>query len=384
MILTFTSDFDAWASSDANLISLHTSSPSSFLFNAHVLNKLRLKGFSADSLVTLYSALKPAYTVGAAHFSKIRILIWYWSNGDQIIFPINSNNSVYLGNDSADWLCGWPFLVPNFSQPNSYLLRSLPFYKLPIEYSQPFLLITGQPHFGHFVLNQLIALRDLSTSYPHFQSLNFLHPPGYSPFHLSLLSNYAFLNPPVHASLPSQSGIYELHNVICPAIGDNSFGLVDSKGSIESNLKNRPVMPGKYIYSTRGNKFDHDRLINYHDLIAHLKAYNFDIVNPSSLSFDAKLSLYGDAELVISDSGTCWLNSALFSNKYTSNVNFFPSSVLKTSNNFALNQLPMNLGLFLSNSMLPLDIYSSDASNPWYDICYPPDLNMIQSLVKQG
>ena len=41
------------------------------------------------------------------------------------------------------------------------------------------LLITGQPHFGHFILNQLIAIRDLSLAFPTSNISQLIHPYGY-------------------------------------------------------------------------------------------------------------------------------------------------------------------------------------------------------------
>ena len=34
---------------------------------------------------------------GYARFKELEFVQWYWDNGDNIMFPINSNGSIYLG-----------------------------------------------------------------------------------------------------------------------------------------------------------------------------------------------------------------------------------------------------------------------------------------------
>ena len=69
------------------------------------------------------------------------------------------------------------------------------------------------------------------------------------------------------------------------------------------------------------------------------------------LLLQIKTSLYGDANL-LSQILALLANASLFSNKNSKCVSL-PSSVLSSTNPLVLNQLPMNLGLFTSNSIMP-------------------------------
>ena len=116
-------------------------------------------------------------------------------------------------------------------------------------------------------------------------------------------------------------------------------------GSIESSVFDRPIQSGKYIYSTQVIL---KRMIVYLTFLVSSSLLNngFSIVNPVSLDFKSKLSLYGDVELIISDSGTCWLNASLFSNKHLQVLVFCPL-LYYPHKFFGSQSVTMNLGLFI-------------------------------------
>lgn len=380
--LTFTRDFLEWAKDDNWLdgISVATQGPLSHsLKTKRDLSKI---GFSSQTMIVLYGMLKDRIQTGYARFRRIRVLCWYWDNGDQIVFPINSKNQVYLGNDGLEWIEFWPFLKPiGYGR----YLCDLPVHKPSNSirrYGDEFqLLICGQSHFGHFITNQLISLReDLHGHHSFGNYSSIIHPPDYEGLHKQLLAQYAGIKSDSWNTLPKINGVHEIRDCIVPCIDEHTFGLMNGKGAIELGQNHRNVTKGKRVYVTRGLAGQSDRLINYSRFVDDLKDLGFIVCNPASLSFESKLDLLGDAEVILSDSGSCWLNGLLFSNINTKIVNMFPSSLLKSLDKFAVGQLSMNLGLFVGKTMYPLEVYNNydqSSGNTWYSLCIPPDQRQI-------
>jgi hypothetical protein len=386
--LSFTRNFLEWAAQDRSLISITVKTESeSETYSINTIRKLQNAGFSLQTMTNLFAITKNNIQVGHASFEQLRVMCWYWNNGDQIVFPVNSENTIYLGNDGLEWIDYWPFLKKiNY---NSYAC-ALPGYKLTsinkASKSEPHLLIGGQAHFGHFIMNQLVSLRaNLDSNKCPSNWFSIIHPPDYTEIQRELLKHYAGLNTTKWHSLPKQNGIFEIENCAVPCIDEHAFGLIHGKGAIELKFNNREIAQGKRIYITRGIEGRNDRLLNFNKFVQDIEDLGFYVCNPSNLDFKEKLNLLGDAEIILSDSGSCWLNGLLFSNLNTKLINMFPSSILSCINQYAIGQLPMNIGLFTDNIMYPLEVSEKTKqsnSNPWYDKCIPPSKDEILSAIK--
>ena len=375
--VSFTSDFSEWSNNDDHLQELYLRNiQDPRVFSRHTLQSLRNIGFASDALACLYSQLPTMSQEGAARFTKIRVLTWYWDNGDQIVFPVNSRNQIYLGNDSYEWVPYWPFLSSTGDDNLTFRLHKLSTHRFNLKSTAPSLLICGQKHFGHFVVNQLLSLYSSIKDNPLISNRNpILHPEGYTDIHWNLLGIYSGLSSASSQQLPCNSGIYEIENVIVPAIPVSPFLLSDQRGMLESSMQNRSVSNGKYIYVTRGSADSNDRIYGYSRFLETIKKLGFSVLNPTELGVLQRIQALGDAEVILSDSGSCWLNGLMFSNQHTKILNIIPKSVLSSNDILVVGQLVMNLGLFVEGLMLPLDVtdhQQNRQSNCWYDLCIPP------------
>jgi len=383
MQVSFSRDFSQWAQQDKFLEKLEvTRELARKRYTSEHIKQIRALGMPAKSLALLYGMMREYCETGFACFSHIRFLCWFWENGDKIVFPLNSNNQIYLGNDSSSWLEYWPFLkktsinsyrcdLPEFTEPQ------------PTDDEENYVLgLGGQSHFGHFVANRVAALHQSNLAYPYISTLNtILVPIHYLELHKLILSAVLGGKPKKFHDLPCEAGIYTFKNTVIPCIDEHYNAITGLQGVIEKNSSNRLTKKDKRVYITRAVQGVNDRLIGFKKFAVMLESLDFEILNPTNLTFSDRLNLIGDSEFILTDSGSCSLNGLLFSNKCSSVRQMLTTRVISTIEESIINQLCMGFNQGVQGQWLIVDSAILSTKNPWYDICFPPSIHTIKKLL---
>jgi len=382
MHITTTRNFSEWALEDEYLEDLKITRQS--IKSQHTrsdIRSLRNIGMTSSSLGYLYGMMRCQSECGFATFKKMRFLCWYWENGDKIIFPINSKNTLYLGNDSEDWCKYWPFLSQIESEKYQCNLKQSdsPLSYIPGDY---ILAIGGQTHFGHFVANRIAALHQSNLAYPDIMAVsNILVPPHYTDLHWSILKDILGGGEKVFHELPARSGIHSVSNAVVPCIDEHPDAITGLQGVLEKRNLSRPVRSGKRTYITRAHDCLNDRIFQYTTFCHSLSELGFNIVNPMDLSYLERLSVIGESEFILTDPGSCALNGLLFGNQQSTIRCMIPKRVLESTDSCIINQLCLGFKQGVKSQWLPLHSHVKSISNPWYDILISPTPSLLKGLI---
>ena len=382
MHISVTRDFSKWAQEDKYLERLEICRlPVKSTHTKKQVRKLRSLGMTSKSLALLHSSMQDSCETGFAAFSKIRFLCWYWDNGDKIIFPLNSRNSLYIGNDSEDWCVFWPFFrliklnVYECSLPevtNDFARSSSQEYSLGVG---------GQSHFGHFVANRVASLHQSALAHPYISTLRkILVPKEYLELHEYVMATILGGSGKDFQQLPDTSGIYTFDKVVVPSISEHPNAITGLKGILEDKNQARQIKKGKRTYITRSDDECNDRLCDYKSFRNILAELGFQIINPMQLSAIQRLTEIGDSEFILTDPGSCALNGLLFGNMSASIKCMIPKRVLQSTDSFIMNQLCLGFSQGVQGYWLPIQSQTISQTNPWYDICVPPSIITLKEL----
>jgi hypothetical protein len=195
MQISVTRQFSAWASQDKHLerLEVRRNKPKQ-RHNNEQIRAIRSLGMTSQSISLLHGQMQNSCETGFASFKKIRFLCWYWGNGDKIIFPLNSKNQLYLGNDSAEWCKYWPFLKPVNFNTFDCNLSELNYGSIRADSGEYVLGVGGQSHFGHFMVNRVAALYQSVLSHSYLSTINtLLVPLDYLDLHRFVLTSHILL-----------------------------------------------------------------------------------------------------------------------------------------------------------------------------------------------
>lgn len=369
--------FSEWSSQDDKLKDLHVCRKTVKLKHSkEVIRELRGLGMPGSTLGSLYGMMKDDYETGYATFSEMRFLCWYWGNGDKIIFPLNSKNMLYIGNDSIDWCRYWPFF--HRISDHRFICRLGEHEIEPgSKKNAPMLGIGGQSHYGHFVANRVGALYQSALTAPYLSTLeNLLVPEDYIELHEQILTTLLDGKKIFHR-IPKINGIHTFTDVVIPSIDEHSHAITGLKGEIECRHSNRMIKPGKRCYITRATGVDNDRISNYQDFCGYLEEQGFLIINPVDKSFAERLDMIGDCGFILTDPGSCALNGILFGNKKAKLKCMIPKSVIASTDPIIINQLCLGFEQGVQGQWLPVNSSSYSEINPWYDVLEPPGKDYI-------
>lgn len=383
MQITITRNFSEWAQQDIFLQKLEFKRElAKGNYTRDHIRQIRSYGIPINFLALTHALMRDYCEVGFACFSQIRFICWFWDNGDKIIFPLNSNNQLYLGNDSDFWCQFWPFLKQiNLNTYECQLIESDEdiIWADKDDYA---LALGGQSHFGHFVTNRVAALNQSNLAYPYISSLKtILVPTNYLKLHECILASILGGSPKMFKEFPSEAKIYKFKNIVVPCIDEHYNAITGLQGVLEQNYTNRSIEKNKKVYITRAFKNNNDRLIDYRKFILMLQDLGFIIVNPINLSFKDRLDLIGNSQFILTDSGSCSLNGVLFGNSHSLLKQMMPRRVINSTDESVINQLCMGFNQGIKGQWLILEAEIESIVNPWYDICNPPCKSMLQKLI---
>ena len=384
MHITVTRNFSKWAHQDDCLERLEVSRHS--VKSRHTreqISQIRSLGMSATSLALIHAMMRDFCETGFASFSQIRFICWYWENGDKIIFPLNSINQLYLGNDSSIWCKFWPFLRQISLNTYECNLGEPDVAPICLDGDSFVLGLGGQSHFGHFVCNRVAALHQSKLTYPYISSLKtLLVPKDYLDLHKSILLSILGGCRKNFQEFPGSSGIYTFKNVVIPCIDEHFSAMTGLKGIPEKYGKDRKIKKDKRTYITRGIGGVNDRLLEFKSFLDTLEILGFDIVNPIDLSFSERLELIGDSEFILTDSGSCSINALLFGNSLSCIRQMLPRRVICSTEETVINQLCMGFNQGAKGEWLIIESKLLSNVNPWYDVCVPPSRVLLEKLLR--
>jgi hypothetical protein len=388
MLVRPTKCFSKWCSNDKHLITSSIIEENTLKdFASYDLYALRRIGFDNLQIKRIFEQVSWNSYKGFARFKRMRYISWNWDNGDKILYPLNSENELYIGTDHPMWCSFWPFFR---SYDSSSFWCNLPIYTE----DSPYLIQTaredgetiwfgGQSHFGHFGINFLAPLFTNTEAFGQLQSAkSFCIPQGYSQLHYDLIRQL-WNNPQLSfQEVSGKNGIFILDDITVPALTESTSVFKALKGQLEMLNYNRIVKPGKYIFISRSPDGMSDRLFKPSAFINSLTDCGFTIVDPTDLDIEQRLSLLGDAEYILTESGSCGINAYLFGNRHSIIKSFIPRSVLKSHVDAELNMLLPALSLLAKDVYIPLETSRCDDVNNFYNKCIPPSIDTILSFIR--
>lgn len=376
--ITTTNDFAEWAKNDETVEWLEIATEWASDFDLRQWSRgLKSRGeVSEYNRGRLISASKRKYGSGWASFKQIRILEYYWRNGDKIIFPINSQNQVYLGNDDNSWCQYWPFLRQTKESREYICTLSIEKSETSTDYPNRTLIIAGQSHFGHFVYNRYLGLSESIRRFHYIgKTLSIAVPPDYSNIIVDILSEIFPDLEQIH-TLSGRNGIRKLHNVSIPAIDPSPhvYDRCSFLGKEHVSTNNR-----KGVYLTRGLAGSNDRIIDYSTFEQAVKKAGYDIVNPMELNHQERKEIIGSYAKILSDMGSCGYNAFLYRRSGCHIQQMIPrNSLIEPMSDGVLSQVSSEVKLGAMGGWIPVDVAGNvDADNHWHGIYKAPSLERL-------
>lgn len=410
MKLRLERNLQAWSTEAGyDYVAIQGSADLNILATTCSMKKLRTYGYSNEAATMAASFYGNTLERALCLATDLRVLCWYWPNGDKIVFPINSNGSVYIGNSPEFWFDCYPFLqregannvyscaldvLPSNRQ-HQLLMNKTPLY------------IGGQTHFGHFIVDKLAHLCTLfSRSLTEVDFGALIIPPGHHGITHDLL---CFLHSILHPSeskvlsnglkdyssyeLPCVSGIACIGTAWVPSdnhspdsirILNKLFYQSDlAKKYAFANTVDRFNLKPKAVYISRSpaHSRHHDRIANFNDFKSLLDGLGVDYIFPTPYRLEERIQILSEYDLIISDSGSCSLNGLLFARPDARIYQIQGRRLLNDSTTLATSQLYKSLPLIGSRLFsLNCEPATHSVGNSWYDKV-TVNLDSIKNLV---
>lgn len=360
--------------------------------------RLRQYGFTREAAIAAASFYGNVVEQGFAFAHDLRVLCWYWPNGEEIIFPVNTQGTVYIGNGPEFWFDFYPFLR-RCGEAAAIYQCSLGQYSLarqdkPGKGAHP-LYIGGQTHFGHFIVDKLAPLLSLTAIAQDISFRSFIVPPGHAGVTRELLDilwkalqGHGFdRGHYIHKScqkieLPKKNGLYLVGPAWVPADNHRPDSLKIANQYLYDNsdlfcaLSSEPKGPASrpsvaYISRFSANAIQHDRIANYQDITGFLEANHVDHLCPTRMSLKERISLLSAYDVLISDSGSCCLNALMFSRPDAKIFQFQSKRLLSDYSDLPASQHYKSLPLIGKRLFsIPGAPAQESTANSWYDKVY--------------
>lgn len=377
-----TTNFQMWCDHDNNLIDSKISYMPMFKeFDAKRLTFLTEFGISHKALIQLFGEISFFRYSGFARFRTIRFILWYWGNGDKILYPLNSNGELYIGSDHKMWCDMWPFLQHlKGSVYDCNLPEYGPFqYQNVAKYHEK-IWLGGQSHFGHFIANFVAPLlRNNGASEVMSKRPMLFVPIGYKQLHRDIIAGLTGNeqeNIGFH-ELYGPNGIYEISDIIVPAISESIDAIERLQGRLERKNLNRPVRTGKKVFISRSPIGDSDRIYESLLFATSLRDMGFEIIDALNHTFEDRLKILGDSDWILTETGSCSLNAYLFGNTKSLIRTFIPHKVLNSPSHTVMNMLQPVVSQMSKGNFIPLESCDHIHRNGFYSVCIPPTIDQI-------
>lgn len=382
-IVTVTNNFRRWSETDINLNTLHLKEYSvRSEFKKELIAALKAYGLKKDTTINLMGNILADNYSGYARFRELDFVQWYWDNGDNIMFPINSHGSIYLGNDNAIWCNYWPFLEKSV---NDIMLNNCMEKVTDISDSENKLFIGGQAHFGHFIVNKIAPLvqTNQTTKFP-YNNYKLIVSPGQEDLHKYIIKHTLGYNTNNILRMPRCNGRIKLYNVIIPSLNIDGNSIGNLQGIVSNNAwGKRKIDQKKRIYITRNvDPKKNGRIYNSEELYDYLERQEFKIIDVTNLTGQDRSEILGNAEKIITDSGSCGLNAFLFGHKDSIIYNLIPKRVLSSTDPHITNQLETVLSHAINRIWIDSESTVISKQGPWNDKCRI-DIKRLDILLKQ-
>jgi hypothetical protein len=366
-----------------------------YVRQSHLIDKLRKYGYSKDVLIAAASFYGQTIEHRLGFASDLRVLCWYWPNGDKIVFPINTHGTVYIGNSPEFWFDCYPFLRKLSTNGWEYEcgLDSFCFDEVTREVRKMHpLYIGGQTHFGHFVVDKFAPLLTLGSICKQIEFGSFIVPPGHRGVTAELLlilwqalkesSNSGLectRQPLATRELPKINGIFSIGPAWVPADNHRPDALVVANNVIHQyarqslhvrQLQRSSELPSSIAYVSRYpiTSKSHDRIANYDLLKKYMLAHRVIHVYPTDLSLVERLDSLSGHNIIISDSGSCCLNAILFGSPASQIFQFQSNRLLNDSSPLATSQIYKSIPVVGGRLNSIIGIATTESShNTWYD-----------------
>jgi len=374
MKVTLTKDFAAWCSNDENLIASDLKQYNILVdIDSRFRKRLLNQGLGKRQILELMGSIRPIGYSGYGLFSQLRYILWNWPNGDRILYPVNSIGEIYIGTDDAIWSQYWPFLAQS---EDGGLICNLNVYPSALTddcTDHDGVWLGGQSHFGHFIVNFLAPLLKNSGAIEQIRKTGRIYAPsGYSALHRELIERLTGVEGIDFHETSGPNGIYTLRRVIVPALTDAMDAVAKLQGRLEQTGSDRAILNGKRVYICRNKSGDSDRLVIGKYFAQQLIDLGFTLCDPLRLSISERLAIIGDAEWILTESGSCSLNAYLFGNRDSVIRSLIPRCVFQSPISTELNMLLPVLAQVSKGNYIPLESNMASSINNFYNICNPP------------
>ena len=375
---------------------------------------LRQYGFTNESIAALMLNYGKEIEYALGIIECLYVLVWYWPNGEELLFPVNEKGSIYIGNMPKHWLSMYPFLRSLDSHNYKFECSLDIIYTSEEDFNLEALYIGGQSHFGHFCLDTIAPLVELSALLQGIAikriACSPMHKKQTKELIMIFLEDLERSNNMQYASnwsvrnissfkLGGESGIYKVGKAIVPSNTHSPGSLVSGQRFFQKTLRikgskldettyaTQPKVSHKKIAYLSRNKEDnkiHDRIGNYQEFKKILDRFGVKHICPEFLDIKDRVKQLSQYDLVISDSGSCELNAFMFTRPNTRIYSIRNERVLSQTSEselaFFYKQLPLIGNTLFSIKAKPSRI--SKASS-WYDIV-EVDLKQLFKILEKS
>jgi len=385
-----------------------------YLPSAGTGRSLSQYGFSIDARISVASFYGQIIEHGLALAADLRVLCWYWPNGEEIIFPINTHGTVYIGNSPEFWFDFYPFLrrmTPDLWEYQCVLpINPVPIASITSGSNVP-LYVGGQTHFGHFIADTFSPLLTLAENMATQPIGPLIVPPGHSGVTKELLDlicenlvpscNPADEpKPQRYLELPSVNGIFTIGEAYVPAKNHrpdseyvaNSWltRLFDSSHTnMHLQKSHNSDLSIAYVSRYDASSEEHDRISNWSDFKLVLAELGIDHLCPTTLDLAGRINLLSRYQVFISDSGSCGINPLLFGSPESLVFILQSPRMLSDPGLIACSQHYQGIASLSTRRFSIIgETIQNSASNSWYDrVHYSPtvirqSLGMASSILK--
>ena len=349
-------------------------------------NKLKAYGFNKETIISIMAFYGAEVEHAYAFVDHLRILAWFWPNGEEIIFPVNSAGSVYIGNSPYFWFDHYPFLRRLSGSSHRYECH------LPILEGiwtdctdRNRFYLGGQTHFGHFAIDKFCPILTILPLLLHNEiNISSVLVPSHEGITRELLDLCVGhfdtgKAKQFYSWIPPKHGLYSIGPAIIPADNHSPESISIANKYIYSKIQaTKPInlapiakRTNRICYISRFpayNTYKHDRISNYSQMKELFASCGVDHVYPTELTLQERSDIISSYDLIISDSGSCAINGLLFSIPSTPVVMLQSARLMKDRSELACSQHYKSLPL-IGSKLFSLVCQSQELSdsNSWYD-----------------
>ena len=275
---------------------------------------------------------------------------YFWPNGEVKIVPCWAQN--YTIQPNLFWLDKYPFLKLSHKAPNKCtekfeIIKELFSYVKGNNNSEKnYLCATHNNHFGHFLLDNLPSISLLNgplgvignsfcqpsilykegiSELLHFCGTKFIESNNDELVASKRKGNFCQANTKLTELIPSS--IFT-HAFLWTMIGDRfRRKLISCNNKLNNIINHQP----RRVFLKRSGKYE-SRISNEAEILECLKAFNFEIIDPSCLTAVDLAVALSNATAIFCESGSTTLNAIFFGNKYAKIFSLNPIRLFRETN----------------------------------------------------